>query len=380
MLIIQILIHFSIPTDKIPEKLNRQLFFTKMNKNMGRISIGRASNERFVTNDSSEPSMFSLKRSSKSFEKNLSVHTNNKYKKPKNTESTKNTKCNMSFLFDPDGRFSDWIRCIVSMAFLYNFWVILYRYSFDEINSQNWHIWFLLDYFADFIYLLDIAFSFRTGFLEEGVLQTDPTRLMHHYMNTTRFYVDLLCLMPLDILYLSINYHSILRIFRLVKIYKFLDYLERKERHVNYPNVFRTFKMLHYLIAIIHCNACFSYYISDKLSENFVMFTRKTNSSSINQGGQLTKYLQLFYYTTKIMTMIGDIPRPVTDADYLFGIFQLLLALLIFAIIMGNVTYIVSNLGHACKDFQRKYQTKTINSIGLIKVFFSLLYRQVCLC
>jgi len=110
------------------------------------------------------------------------------------------------------------------------------------------------------------------------------------------------------------------------------------------------------------------------------MFTRKTNSSSINQGGQLTKYLQLFYYTTKIMTMIGDIPRPVTDADYLFGIFQLLLALLIFAIIMGNVTYIVSNLGHACKDFQRKYQTKTINSIGLIKVFFSLLYRQVCLC
>ncbi len=359
MLIIRHCLHYSIPTDKILDILENQLFFSyfiKMN-GMARISIGKGSSGRLMTNDSSEPSVFSLRRNFWSADKQYSVNIN-RGKNQTINETTRRAKCNMTFLFDPDGRFSDWMRLIVSSAFLYNFWVILYRYSFNEINSQNWHIWFLLDYFADFIYFLDIAFSFRTGFLEEGVLQTDPTRLMHHYMNTTRFYVDLLCLMPLDILYLSIDYHSILRIFRLVKIYKFLDYLERKERHVNYPNVFRTFKMLHYLFAIIHCNACFSYYISDKLSENFVMFTRKTNSSSINQSGQLNKYLQVFYYTTKIMTMIGDMPRPITDADYLFGIFQLLLALLIFAIIMGNVTYIVSNLGHACKDFQCKLEKK----------------------
>jgi len=299
MLIIRHCLHYSITTDKILYILENQLFFIKMNS-MARISIGKGSSGRLMTNDSSEPSVFSLRRNFWSADKQYSVNINRGTNQTMN-ETTRKAKCNMTFLFDPDGRFSDWMRLIVSLAFLYNFWVILYRYSFNEINSQNWHIWFLLDYFADFIYFLDIAFSFRTGFLEEG---------------------------------------------------------ERKERHVNYPNVFRTFKMLHYLFAIIHCNACFSYYISDKLSENFVMFTRKTNSSSINQSGQLNKYLQVFYYTTKIMTMIGDMPRPITDADYLFGIFQLLLALLIFAIIMGNVTYIVSNLGHACKDFQCKLEIK----------------------
>jgi hypothetical protein len=95
------------------------------------------------------------------------------------------------------------------MAFLYNFWVIIYRFSFNEINpkNKNYFYWLTFDYFADFLYLCDIVFKFRTGFLEEGiyhifnsyifvvlnnnlvsykkgVLQTDPIRLRHHYMNS----------------------------------------------------------------------------------------------------------------------------------------------------------------------------------------------------
>jgi cyclic nucleotide gated channel alpha 3 len=73
---------------------------------------------------------------------------------------------------------------VVSLAFLYNFWVMIYRFSFNEINSKNKVYWFTFDYFADLLYICDILFNFRTGFLEEGVLQTDPIRLRHHYMNS----------------------------------------------------------------------------------------------------------------------------------------------------------------------------------------------------
>ena len=111
---------------------------------------------------------------------------------------------------------------MVSLAFLYNFWVIIYRYSFNEIKPETHRYWFAFDYLADFLYVCDIAFNLRTGFLEEGVLQTDPLRLRHYYMNTTRFYVDCLCLLPLDILYLSFGYNSIFRCFRLVKVIFFL--------------------------------------------------------------------------------------------------------------------------------------------------------------
>lgn len=70
-----------------------------------------------------------------------------------------------------------WWSFVVSIAFLYNFWVIVYRFAFEEINRGNMIIWFSMDYTMDLIYVLDIAFHFRTGYLEDGVLQTDNTKL-----------------------------------------------------------------------------------------------------------------------------------------------------------------------------------------------------------
>ncbi|ESO06756.1 hypothetical protein HELRODRAFT_92990, partial [Helobdella robusta] len=71
-----------------------------------------------------------------------------------------------------------------------------------------------------------------------------------HYFNSTTFYVDMLCLLPLDFLYLSLGFKSLLRSFRLVKVYRFWEFLDRTERHTNYPNVVRTVALLHYLFVI----------------------------------------------------------------------------------------------------------------------------------
>lgn len=223
--------------------------------------------------------------------------------------------------------------------------------------------------------------------------------------------------MPLDILYLSVGYNSIFRCFRLVKIYRFWGFLDRTERHTNYPNLFRTIVMLHYLFAIFHWNACISYFLSRYLSEDLMIknFSQAfainsntasqtnhpnhqhhhhhtsgvhirsindddhviTNSTQLFLGGSqdyvklsatkispgqklndqelIRDYLKAFYLSTKIMTLVSEVPNPKTSQDYLFAIFQLILALLLFANIMGHVGYIVSNLGNARKEFQCKY-------------------------
>ena len=66
----------------------------------------------------------------------------------------------------------------------------------------------------------------------------------------------------------------------------------------------------------------------------------------------LKQYLRAFYFSTKIMTLVSEMPNPHTSVDYLFSIIQLIAALLLFATIMGHVGYIVSNLGNARKEFQ----------------------------
>ena len=41
-----------------------------------------------------------------------------------------------SLVFDPAGRLCYYWSMVVSIAFLYNFWVIIYRFAFQEINSE----------------------------------------------------------------------------------------------------------------------------------------------------------------------------------------------------------------------------------------------------
>ena len=199
------------------------------------------------------------------------------------TTRHKNRSRRFTFVFDPSGRLAYWWTSIISLAFLYNFWIIIFRFSFHELTPNNFLIWFIFDYSCDFLYLMDIVFNFRTAYLEEGVLQTDPIKLRHYYMNTTRFYIDCLCLMPLDFLYLSIGFKSIVRVFRLVKIYRFWTFLDRTERHTNYPNLFRTIAMIHYLLAIFHWNACLIYILHTSSGLGFTrQFPFIFNNNSLN--------------------------------------------------------------------------------------------------
>lgn len=175
--------------------------------------------------------------------------------------------------FEPNSSASYWWSFIVGCAVLYNYWIIVYRYAFDEINSDTMLKWFILDYTMDLIYLLDILKGFRTAYLDEGVLQTSTVKMRVHYMNSMLFYIDCLCLLPLDCLYLSINFNSLLRCFRLIKVYKLLKFLDITERHTNYPNLVRTLTMLHYLLMIFHWNASIFYKVMGNSSafynENF---------------------------------------------------------------------------------------------------------------
>ncbi|XP_037046788.1 cyclic nucleotide-gated cation channel alpha-3 isoform X4 [Bradysia coprophila] len=255
-----------------------------------------------------------------------------------------------TFVFDPAGRLCYYWSMVVSLAFLYNFWVIIYRFSFQEINSHSIIVWFCLDYFADFLYLIDILFHFRTGYLEDGVLQTDSTKLRQHYMNSTTFYIDCLCLLPLDFLYLSIGFNSILRSFRLVKIYRFWAFMDRTERHTNYPNVFRSTALIHYLLVIFHWNGCLYHLIYKNNG-----FGSKTWVYHDAESDDVVKqYLQSFYWCTLALTTIGDLPRPRSKSEYVFVIAQLLFGLMLFATVLGHVANIVTSVSAARKEFQAK--------------------------
>ncbi|KAG8199530.1 hypothetical protein JTE90_009372 [Oedothorax gibbosus] len=269
-----------------------------------------------------------------------------KWESPSNSE--RRAMCKWTFVFDPSGRLCYYWSVVVSVAFLYNFWVVIYRFAFQEINIETLHAWFTLDYMADLIYILDVAVHFRTGYLEEGVLQTDSLKLRQHYMNSTMFYIDCMCLLPLDFLYLSIGFNSILRSFRIVKIYRFWAFLDRTERHTNYPNVFRALSLTHYVLVIFHWNACLFHIISKNGGFGSQDWFPKVEPSS----DVLIEYLHGFYWSTLTLAHIGGLPHPRTRGEYFFLLGQLLCGLFLFATVLGHVANIVTNISLPRKEFQ----------------------------
>jgi cyclic nucleotide gated channel alpha 3 len=71
-------------------------------------------------------------------DKRKDLRTNLKLNKwETSTTSLEKTGCRWTFVFDPAGRLCYYWSMVVSLAFLYNFWVLLYRFAFQVRIKKN---------------------------------------------------------------------------------------------------------------------------------------------------------------------------------------------------------------------------------------------------
>lgn len=52
---------------------------------------------------------------------------------------------------------------VISMAILYNYFIIIVRETFDQLNDNVLPLWILLDYIADIIYIIDMFVQLFTS-------------------------------------------------------------------------------------------------------------------------------------------------------------------------------------------------------------------------
>ncbi|KAJ8008603.1 hypothetical protein DPEC_G00106600 [Dallia pectoralis] len=73
---------------------------------------------------------------------------------------------------------------------MYNWTFIIARACFEELQSDYLVYWFILDYVSDMIYMADMAFRTRTGYLEQGLLVKDEMKLRESYRKAIGFGAD----------------------------------------------------------------------------------------------------------------------------------------------------------------------------------------------
>lgn len=192
------------------------------------------------------------------------------------------------------------------------------------------------------------------GFLEQGLLVKDAKVLKEKYMKTRQFKLDILSILPTDVVFLKVGINNpewrFNRLFRLARLFEFFD---RTETRTNFPNIFRIANLVLYIIIIIHWNACLYFAISKVLGFGSDTWVYPDIKNPVNAA--LTRqYIYCFWWSTLTLTTIGETPPPVRDVEYFFVVADFLTGVLIFATIVGNVGAMISNMNAARVEFQAK--------------------------
>ncbi|XP_043988477.1 cyclic nucleotide-gated cation channel alpha-4 [Gambusia affinis] len=227
---------------------------------------------------------------------------------------------------------------------VYNWVIIILRTCFTAIGQSYLPVWLTLDYVSDLMYAADTTVTLHTGFLDQGILIKDLTRLRKRYLRSKHFMWDLVSLLPTDFLYFAFGLETpLVRINRLVRIPRLNEALDRMETRTSYPNTFRITKLMIYIFVLMHWNACLYFALSKYIGFGSDLWVYP-NITDPMFASMRRQYLYCFWFSAQIFTTVGDTPLPVREDEYLFMIADLLIAVLVFASIVGNVGNVIMSL------------------------------------
>uniref|UniRef100_A0A3B3BMW3 Cyclic nucleotide gated channel subunit alpha 1a n=2 Tax=Oryzias melastigma TaxID=30732 RepID=A0A3B3BMW3_ORYME len=261
------------------------------------------------------------------------------------------------FVINPAGNlYYNWLF-FITMPVMYNWTMIVARACFEELQHDYILYWFLLDYTSDLIYLADMFFRTRTGYLEQGLMVKDKKLLRDRYTSSFQFRLDVLSMLPTDIFYfvLGLDYPEI-RINKLLRIGRMMEFFTKTETKTNYPNIFRIANLIMYILIIIHWNACFYFSFSKSIgfgADEWV-YPALDDPDEPEFGQPMRKYAFSLYWSTLTLTTIGETPPPALDSEFFFHVMDFLVGVLIFATIVGNIATMISNMNAAQAQFQAR--------------------------
>ncbi|XP_037823475.1 uncharacterized protein LOC119611809 isoform X3 [Lucilia sericata] len=279
---------------------------------------------------------------------------------------------------NPDENFYFYWLMVLTICVLYNLWTLIVRQSFPELQNAVPTFWFICDTLTDIVFIFDIFVQLRTGYLEQGLMVYDDKKLMSHYVHSRDCFLDIIALVPFDLLQLKMGSQPLLRFTRFFKVYRSVRFYYIVESRTVWPNLWRVVNLIHILLILAHWFGCFYYLLSEAegFQGDWVYPYRPGDYATLTR-----KYLGSLYWSTLTLTTIGDLPTPETNAEinfsvdgprsiprrgiksrllqfgsnygYIFTIVSYLIGVFIFATIVGQVGNVITNRNANRLEFER---------------------------
>jgi CRP-like cAMP-binding protein len=174
-------------------------------------------------------------------------------------------------------------------------------------------------------------------------------------LKSFQFKIDLASLVPLELpaLFYLAEYHTECRFNRLLKIGRLFECRLKIETRISYLFLFRIIYLVILLIVIIHWNSCFYFGISKLIgigTDSWVFKLDMTNSTYV----LAYEYVSCFYWSTLVLTAIGEVESPESSIESLVMIMNFLTAIVLVATLVGNISSVISNMSIEQDTFKAK--------------------------
>ena len=282
-----------------------------------------------------------------------------------NLESHEETTENAVWLSPDDVLRQQWdllmIFCVV-----YNCLVIPLRMAFGDEN-ENLDALAFVDWFVDFLFLVDIYLNFHTGFDDDGIIMNDKQEVRQRYLRTW-FGFDLIISLPIDLPFAFIGgnsnmrlYFRIPRLLRLLRVPRALRYLSHWDDKLAIDGAaLRMSKLIFMILMYAHTNACMQFFISrleDFPEDGWVVRTGILDDSEAKQ------YTVALFNALSHMLCIGygqhsppwpsaiiyeiDAPAPQTTTEIWITIISMSFGASLFVILIGLMSSLMLSMDRA---------------------------------
>ncbi|XP_054026264.1 cyclic nucleotide-gated cation channel beta-1 [Dryobates pubescens] len=251
-----------------------------------------------------------------------------------------------------------WLFFVV-LAWNWNCWLIPVRWAFPYQTPANIHLWLLMDYLCDLIYLLDIIiFQTRLQFVQGGDIITEKKAMKENYLRSQRFKMDVLSLLPLDFFYFKVGVNPLLRLPRCLKYMAFFEFNNRLEAILSKAYIYRVIRTTAYLLYSLHVNSCLYYWASAY---------EGLGSTTWVYDGEGNSYIRCYYWAVKTLITIGGLPDPKTLFEIIFQLLNYFTGVFAFSVMIGQMRDVVG-AATAGQTYYRSCMDSTIKYMNSYRI------------
>ncbi|XP_042690585.1 cyclic nucleotide-gated cation channel beta-3 [Centrocercus urophasianus] len=255
-----------------------------------------------------------------------------------------------------DRRYVAWLM-LVTVAYNWNCWFIPLRYVFPYQTPSNTIYWFAIDIICDICYLCDLlVFQPRVQFLRGGDIIVNKAEMKKFYHSTVKFRLDLISVLPFDVLYFFFGFNPAFRVNRMLKHNTFFEFNDRLEAILDKAYIYRVIRTTGYLLFILHINACLYYWASDY---------EGLGSTRWVYDGQGNMYLRCYYWAVRTLITIGGLPEPQTLFEIVFQLLNFFLGVFVFSSLIGQMRDVIG----AATAGQNYYRSCMDNTVSYMNTY-----------